>query len=788
MSTTLNYSAEQIAIFNWFARGPHSPQNLNGTGHAVVTAFAGTGKTTTIKAAFEHAPEKRILYAVFNKRNQKEAEEKITDSRVEVKTLHSLGFSFIKRVWNNAKPDDNVEFDRVEQAHFNVHKVQSPKIVTASIVRVIGFAKNTCIEITEKKLEEIAEAQDIDLNGAIYWTKVAMGAIELARARDAQGRISFNDMVWLPVAMGWVKQWFDLVCVDEAQDMNLPQLSMARAACKTGGRIIVVGDDNQAIYGFRGAVQNGVAMMKATLRADTLTLSTTYRCPKAVVELAARIVPGYLAAPNAPQGEVSLINENKMIATAATGDAILSRLNAPLMPLALQFLRNNIPARIEGRDVGKQLIGMVRTFKAKSVEQFIEKVNEWESKQIERLEKTRTPEKKMELVHDTAETLIALADSAKEMIDVENRILSLFQDTDSTSQPAIVLSTVHKAKGLEWNRVFVLSETFRAGKTREESNIYYVAVTRAMKTLFLVSGKGAAIAPAPAPKSSEAAPEVKAVSPVVPVKSGPPARIQKPAKARSGKKGETVKSDSFDIPTGLVRRQLGDVFIFDKVEYMVEMVNGSRAAARCLSKVRVVIKKDNGATEFDRSAGTISVSTTCHPSDIIRRIDLKNLPSSGVQLGGDSKTTDSESIKLMKEKMKGSDRIAEIVRLAGEGQTIAQITSAMKKLCGQDLGDHTTYIIGREWRRVNKAAEKAKPAAKAKPAKVAAAPVAKVAPPARAKAPAKPAPAAKSAPAKSTPPAPAKVVKKPVPPKREAVVATSVAEEVAEEAESGFGE
>ena len=84
----MNWSDEQIAIFNWYA---------SGTGNVVVEALAGTGKTTTIKEAFTyvHPDVTSILYAVFNKRNQKEAEAKITDPRVDVKTLHSLGYSFM---------------------------------------------------------------------------------------------------------------------------------------------------------------------------------------------------------------------------------------------------------------------------------------------------------------------------------------------------------------------------------------------------------------------------------------------------------------------------------------------------------------------------------------------------------------------------------------------------------------------------------------------------------------------------------------------------------------------
>jgi ATP-dependent exoDNAse (exonuclease V) beta subunit len=172
------------------------------------------------------------------------------------------------------------------------------------------------------------------------------------------------------------------------------------------------------------------------------------------------------------------------------GDAILSRLNAPLMPLALSLIRKSIPAQIEGRDIGKQLMTMVRTLKARSIPDFVARVDGWLAKQIERLENTKTPERKIEQARDIAETLKALAQDVKGMPDVETRINTMFQDTDETSKPCVILSSVHKAKGLEWNRVWLLTETFRKGKGIEEDNIWYVAVTRAKQSLFLV-GTGA---------------------------------------------------------------------------------------------------------------------------------------------------------------------------------------------------------------------------------------------------------------------------------------------------------
>jgi superfamily I DNA/RNA helicase len=295
--SAVNWSDEQRAIFAWFATGE---------GNLVVQARAGTGKTTTIKEAFSHAPEQgRLLYAVFNKKNQREAQEKITDARVEVKTLHSLGFWFIKNVWRDAKPDDYVENDRLVKVNPTL-----PEEVGSAVLKLVGFCKNLTAGIPElNTIIDIADARNIfvpdELEKEFPPLKLAQIALDVLKeslVRDYASRISFNDMVWLPVAAGWVKPTFALVVVDEAQDMNMPQLMMAERACKTGGRICIVGDDLQAIYGFRGAASDGMHLMKQRLNAPSLGLTVTYLCPRLVVELANNVVPDYSAAPSAPEG------------------------------------------------------------------------------------------------------------------------------------------------------------------------------------------------------------------------------------------------------------------------------------------------------------------------------------------------------------------------------------------------------------------------------------------------------------------------------------------------------
>jgi superfamily I DNA/RNA helicase len=327
--------------------------------------------------------------------------------------------------------------------------------------------------------------------------------MELSKERDPENRISFNDMVWLPVACNWTRAWYDLVCVDEAQDMNLPQLLMAKAACKPGGRVCVVGDDRQAIYHFRGAAADGMDMMRQTLNAKELGLTTTYRCPKAVVALASKIVPDYKAADAAPDGVIESIEAAAIQATIKVGDAVLSRANAPLMPLCLALLRKGVPARIEGRDLGKALCEIVEKLNARTVPQFMTKVEIWGEKQMNRFANTKHFEEKCEQIQDQVATLLAIAEGASAVHEIKSRLVSLFQDTGADSKPAVVLSTTHKAKGLEWHKVYMLTSTFNrkrpanaapqspeaaAAQAREEANIYYVALTRSKMTLVLASG------------------------------------------------------------------------------------------------------------------------------------------------------------------------------------------------------------------------------------------------------------------------------------------------------------
>lgn len=491
-------SSEQVAIHEYMA---------SGEGNAVVDAKAGTGKTFTITHGFARVPQAvaEIYYLVFNKKNQKEALAKITDPRVTVLTLNACGWRFLRSVWRDANMPGDSGVD-VEATRIDAVAPGTPDEAITALKRLIGFAKNLFVGVpTAGQLQQVCTERNIfcglqteageDEYPAARLATIAVAAMQRALDKLEDHKcVDFGDQVWLPVSKGWVRPCADFVVVDETQDMNLPQLVMVQRMARKGGRVMVVGDPRQCIYTFRGAHPDGMAMMTRELKAAVLSLSITRRCPKAVVRHVQPTVPGYQAADDAPEGSVGYATLWDLTQTAKPGDAVLSRANAPLVSTCLALLRKGTPARIEGRDIGRQLVGMVKSLKAKSVPDFLRKLERWADKQKSRIVGKNSAAKEA-LVNDQRDTLAALAEGCANVAEVETRIRSLFQDSDdAAARPAVVLSSVHKAKGLEWDKVSLLSWTFNKswkGQTdeqkREEENIYYVACTRAKRDLVMVS-------------------------------------------------------------------------------------------------------------------------------------------------------------------------------------------------------------------------------------------------------------------------------------------------------------
>lgn len=493
-------SPQQDDIFAWFRSG--EKRNL------VVRARAGCGKTTTILAGVELAPEAAILLAAFNKDIADELRSRITNPRVEAKTLHALGYQFVRYRWKGITVEEggNRRERSLAEAATQAIKGSLPtraarnSAVPEEAIKLVGqlhskgreicpFAQGggdlVPLMVTFNLLPDEALAASGWNEHAICFA--AHRAMQLAQQRPETTGIDYADMIYLPLVNDWVRAWYDLVVVDEAQDMTEAQLMLALRACRRNGRIAVVGDDRQGIYGFRGADSNALDNLKRALNARELGLTITRRCPKSVVALARVLVPDFEAAPTAPEGTIRRCDADTMLADVRPGDFIISRKNAPLVPLCLALLKQGVRARVKGRDIGRGIQALLRKLDAASLEALAPLLAGWVAHETSRAQKLPEGprETRIEAVQDQAAIINALADGAADLADLYRRVVDLFSDEKDAR--AVVLSTVHRVKGLETSRAFLLDGTFRTGSL-EEANIRYVAITRTKDTLVLVEG------------------------------------------------------------------------------------------------------------------------------------------------------------------------------------------------------------------------------------------------------------------------------------------------------------
>ena len=169
------------------------------------------------------------------------------------------------------------------------------------------------------------------------------------------GSIDYNDQVYMPALFGGTYPRFPLVLVDEAQDLSPVNHEMLNHLSRS--RIVAVGDPWQSIYGFRGAVQSGMAKLKAHFGMAEADLSVSFRCPEAIVRAAHWRVPKMKWI---KEGGRAIRLRNPNAASFPDGSAIICRNNAPLFALALRLLSSGRSVSVSGSDVGPRVIGILR--------------------------------------------------------------------------------------------------------------------------------------------------------------------------------------------------------------------------------------------------------------------------------------------------------------------------------------------------------------------------------------------------------------------------------------------
>ena len=301
------------------------------------------------------------------------------------------------------------------------------------------------------------------------------------------------------------------ILVKNCQDLNRCQQSLAKMS---GSRLIFCGDKFQAIYGFAGADCESLDRLKNELSAtergcQTLPLTVTRRCGRAIVEEARKIVPLFEAHESNPDGKISHAKypakkdtrpEECFMGDVQDGDMVLCRCNAPLVSTCFRFLRAGRKATIQGRNIGQGLISTIKKLKATSIVELSSKLCDWRSSEIAKENAKKNPsEDKIINIDDRYDCLTMFMSDQQTVEDVTRRIDSVF--TDNRSSPGVKLSSGHKSKGLEADRVFILQlkkacvphQMAKSAWAREQEwNLKYVMVTRAIHELIWVTDESKA--------------------------------------------------------------------------------------------------------------------------------------------------------------------------------------------------------------------------------------------------------------------------------------------------------
>lgn len=479
----------------------------HGNGNSVINALAGSGKTSTIVNAVKLIPSTcNALFIAFNKEIVKELEKKLVGVKnVQVKTLHSLGLLMIRRNLGT-----NIEIDEYKYRTFikkNIKQLSSAdfdKMTTKLIQQYTDNVIQLCdlgrynLAQCEKDLLQVSARHDIPIiddecNAVLNVMKWG---------RENTTSIDFTDMVWLPyeLTLNPIGLQYDYIFIDECQDLNAAQRELFLRCFRRGTRFIAVGDKKQAIYSFAGADAESFAKLQNLPNTTTLPLPISYRCPKKVVNLANQFVDTMECREGAPDGEIV---HNVSIKDIHDGDMVLCRTKMPLIKLYMRYLRMGVKSYVRGQDIGLNLLRMVDKTEqivlnvslqkdgvfARLYDDLFEERNRLMIKRGMDLEDATLSNQIMNK-YDSIKALEILAEGLTSARDLHDRIENVFAE----SADGVCLSTIHKAKGLEANNVYILCKTLMPSRLatqdwekEQEQNLMYVAYTRAKYKLGFVS-------------------------------------------------------------------------------------------------------------------------------------------------------------------------------------------------------------------------------------------------------------------------------------------------------------
>ncbi len=486
-----------------------------------IIAGAGSGKTRVLtrRVAWQstagNLDPRRVLVLTFTRRAASELRSRLRSlgmrDAVAAGTFHAAALALLRRYWDHCERP----YMELLASRYSLLAKTNPQLDVTTIAALnteISWARARLIT-PERYAEAATDARRRPPRGAEF-TASAYEAYQ--KAKKTRRLIDFDDVLALchsvltkQPAFGDAQRWFyQHLFVDEFQDVNPLQFAVLGAWLGSESTLAVVGDPDQAIYGFNGADPDFIRHVDGHLPGTAVVhLRTNFRSTPEVVSAAARVLDSEPQPTTRPPGDAPTVTETdgdeeaamlahtvrrRRLGGASWRDqAVLARTNAQLLPLQKALTALGVPTR--SRDTP-----LLRN------PQIVDLLNRWQSNTA--LSTVLTDEQ-MRLRHDlpdAAQTVMveAFMSLAADHLTLEpaatlgDFTVSLrSDDRGAEAVDAVELCTFHAAKGLEWPIVHLVgvedglvpvAYARSAAALAEEQRLLYVAATRAERELHVM--------------------------------------------------------------------------------------------------------------------------------------------------------------------------------------------------------------------------------------------------------------------------------------------------------------
>jgi DNA helicase II / ATP-dependent DNA helicase PcrA len=511
-------------------------------GPVVLLAGAGTGKTRAIThriaygvATGAYSPS-RVMALTFTARSAGELRSRLRAlgaGGVSARTFHASALSQLGFFWPQVVGGTAPKLlDSKGRLIGHAAETLRLKLDTATL-------RDAAAEIEWRKVSRLSLDQYAVARRPLPPTLTLEKIVDLQRAyeavKDERKQIDFEDVLLVTAGMieseprvaQQVREQYRFFVVDEYQDVSPLQQELLSLWLGERNDVCVVGDASQTIYTFAGATPDYLLGFSSQYEdATVVRLEQNYRSTPAIVDAANRIMHGRAgaldlhAAPGAPAGAAPSVNafaddrtEARAIASAIRADidagappesiAILYRINVQSAVIEAALGDAGVPCVIRGATRffdQREIKEAIMLLKGASVNTRPEPLFQTVSDVLRSLGWTQDAPEVRGAVRDRWESLNALmglADEAPAETTLKEFVAELLERQAGQHEPtmsAVTLATLHSAKGLEWDTVYIAGASegllpIGYAKTEqaveEERRLFYVGITRARRKLRL---------------------------------------------------------------------------------------------------------------------------------------------------------------------------------------------------------------------------------------------------------------------------------------------------------------